>query len=122
MSPPNRRLTFPKARRLRSRQDYARVYERRLKAGDRSLLVFADRADGKLTRIGLSVSRKNGNSVVRHRIRRLLREAYRLEQHDIPEGLDLILIPRPGSAATLADYRRSLVQLTQKLARRLDDS
>jgi len=87
------------------------------------MLVFAGpRSEGGPTRVGFSISKKNGNSPQRHRIRRLLREAFRLTQYDIPEGLDLILIPRPGSNSTLEDYRRSLVRLTHKLHRRLQDA
>jgi len=112
------RLTFPSTRRLRSPLDFQRVYDQRVRAGDEHLLVFAAANTG-LTRIGLSVSRKHGPSVVRHRIRRLLREAYRLEQRSIPEGLDLILIPRVGPTAQLQDYRNSLVRLVRRLTKKL---
>ena len=113
------RFKFPKSRRVRSSLDFQRVYERKQRAGDEHLLIFADANHLATTRIGLSVSRKNGNSIVRHRIRRLLKEAYRLEQHEIPEGLDLILIPRPGSQSTVDEYRESLVKLACKLERRI---
>ena len=115
-------LTFPKSRRLRSSLDFARIYQLKQKAGSQHLLIFAVLNDIGQTRIGLSVSKRNGNSVVRHRIRRLLKEAYRLEQYQIPEGLDLILIPRPGSGATFEDYRHEIVLLSQKLFRRLNTS
>lgn len=112
-------LTFPKSRRLRSSLDFANIYQLKQKAGSQHLLIFAALNDIGQTRIGLSVSKRNGNSVVRHRIRRLLKEAFRQEQHQIPEGLDLILIPRPGSGATVDHYRREIVALSQKLFRRL---
>lgn len=114
-----RRYLFPKSRHLRSSLDFARVYELKQRAGDEHLLVIAaPRPDGGPTRVGFSISKKNGNSPQRHYIRRLLREAFRLSQYEIPEGLDLILIPRPGSGSTLTDYQRSLVRLSQKLHRR----
>lgn len=115
------RFFFPRHRRLRSSRDFAQTYAQKQKAGNSVLLLFAARNDLGRTRIGLSVSRKNGNSIVRHRIRRLLKEAYRLEQHRIPEGLDLILIPRPDSNATLAELRDAIVALSQKLQRRLTE-
>lgn len=115
----SQRFLFPKSRHLRSSLDFARVYDLRQRAGDEHLLVFAaPRPEGGPTRVGFSISKKNGNSPQRHRIRRLLREAFRLSQYEIPEGLDLILIPRPGSGSTLDDYQRSLVRLSQKLHRR----
>lgn len=116
------RLRFPPWRRLRNSRDFERIYALRQRTGDAHLLIFAALNDRGRTRIGLSVSRKHGNSVVRHRIRRLLREAYRLEQQRVPEGLDLILIPgRDSATTTIEDYRRSLVQLTARLWRRLQD-
>lgn len=109
-------LPFPRRRRLRSSREFARIYALRQRAGNRDLLIFAARNELGFTRIGLSVSRKHGNSIRRHRIRRLLREAYRLEQHVIPEGLDLILIPgKTSGEATLQDYRASLKRLTRRL-------
>ena len=115
----NRDLSFPKSRRLRRAADFARVYARRLRASDRVLLVFADDNPEGGTRVGLSVSRKHGNAVRRQRLKRLLREAYRLEQHEIPEGLDLILIPSVDSGAGLTEYRQSLLRLTRRLHNRL---
>lgn len=113
------RLRLPKTRKLRRTAEFKRVYDRKLRAGDDVLLVFAAPNDG-VTRFGLSVSRKQGNAVVRARKKRLLREAFRLEQFVLPPGLDLVLIPRQGVDATLADYRRSLTRLAGKLARKLD--
>ena len=110
---------FPSSRRLRSERDFERIYALKQRAGDSQLLIFAAANAMGTTRIGLSVSKKHGNSVVRHRIRRLLKEAYRLSQHDVPEGLDLILIPRENSGAGLKEYQTSLVSLAKRLARRL---
>lgn len=58
----------------------------------------------------------------RNRLKRLLREAFRLSQHELPTGLDLILIPRQNAGAGLDDFRRSLVQLARRLAKRLETS
>lgn len=113
------RYQFRKHQHLRSSSDFARVYERRCRAGDASLLLFAARNDLPYTRIGLSVSRKQGNAVRRARLKRLLREAFRLSQHELPTGLDLILIPRAGTEVSLAEYRESLVRLARQAARRL---
>jgi ribonuclease P protein component len=85
------------------------------------LLVWAAPNAVHRTRFGVSVSRKLGPSVRRSALKRLLREAFRLSQHELPNDLDLILIPQRSTAATaeLADYQRSLVKLAMRLARQL---
>jgi ribonuclease P protein component len=110
---------FPKARRLRSQAEFARVYDARRRASDEHLLVYAAPNAGGATRIGLSVSRRLGGAVRRARLKRLLREAFRLSQQELPAGLDLILIPKPNSQAGLDEYRGSLLSLSRQLARRL---
>jgi ribonuclease P protein component len=110
--------TLPPSRRVRSPLEFARIYEQRQRAGDDHLLVFAAANGLEHLRLGLSVSRKHGNAVRRARLKRLLREAFRHSQHELPPGLDLILIPRQGTSAGLEDFRRSLVRLARRLARR----
>lgn len=53
-------------------------------------------------RVGISVSKKVGNSVVRHRITRLLREGYRLQEAMFNSGLDIVIVARQSAAS--ADY------------------
>jgi ribonuclease P protein component len=114
-------LSFPKSARLRTKTEFDRVYARRCKASDGTLLVFAQRNELSLPRIGLSVSRKLGGAVVRNRLKRLLREAFRLSQHELPTGVDLVVIPSAAERANLEAYRESLRRLSKKLARRLLD-
>ncbi len=110
---------FPKQSRLLTKSDFERVYQQRCRAGDGVLLMFAWSNGQPRTRLGLSVSRKVGNAVVRNRIKRWLREAFRLSQHELPVGLDLIVIPTDISRAAVATYQNSLRKLSHKLARRL---
>ena len=116
---PALRLTFLKRSHLRRPAEFDRVFAEKRRASDRTLLIYGTRNGLGWTRIGLSVSRKHGGAVRRVRLRRLLREAFRIAQHDIPPGLDLVLIPQAGAEWTLDDGRRSLVALARQLARKL---
>ena len=106
---------------MRQSADFSKVYAQKSRSGDGFLLVFAAKNGLTHPRLGLSVSKKHGNSVRRSRIKRLLREAFRLTQFDLPPGFDLILIPRVGSVATINDYRKSLKRLAWKTVGRMKD-
>ena len=70
-------------------------------------------------RLGLSVSRKVGGAVVRNRWKRLLREAFRLRRHELPAGIDLVVIPRQEVEPELARLLESLPVLAQRGLRKL---
>jgi ribonuclease P protein component len=111
---------FTKQQHLRSKADFERVYDCKCKAADGVLLIFAADNTTDLSRIGLSVSKKHGSAVVRNRLKRLLREAFRTMQHQIPQGMDLIAIPLAKDKASLATYQESLVKLSSRLKRKID--
>lgn len=114
------RYTFPASRRLKSAADFRRVYDRKRSAGDEWLVVYACENGLAHPRLGVSVSRKVGGAVVRNRYKRLFREAFRLVQHDLPPGIDLVLIPRPrGDEPTPDQLKSSLLTLARQAAGRL---
>ncbi len=116
-----KKLTFPKSTHIRSRLDFARVYDQGSRLSDAILLLTAARNDEPQTRIGLSVSKRCGNAVHRNRWKRLIREAFRLTRAEMPSGLDLVVQPRSGTGTepdALA-VRRSLASLVKRVAKRL---
>jgi ribonuclease P protein component len=113
-------LRFRKHEHLRRPADFKQVYDRRCSVSDGRLVVYG-RANGlDYARLGLSVSRKVGNAVVRNRLRRLYREAFRLTRADLPTGLDLVLIPRSTREPALVDLQVSLRTLVPSLAQKLN--
>lgn len=105
--------------RLRKERDFARVYQARLFAADAVLIVNAGASSLPHPRLGLSISKRVGNAVVRNRWKRLIREAFRLSQSDLPAGLDLIVRPQRDSRAELDSIRKSLVSLARRLAKKV---
>jgi ribonuclease P protein component len=85
---------------------------------DNWLIVYGCENDLDYLRIGMSVSRKVGSAVVRNRLRRLYREAFRLTRAEMPTGLDLILIPRSSREPSLDDLKKSLPRLVGALSRK----
>ena len=102
------RHTHPKSHHLRLPREFEAVYAARVRESRGPLAVYALPNDLGHPRLGLSVSRKVGTAVRRNRIRRLLREAFRLMQHDFPRGYDLVLVVRPHEPLMLADYQKML--------------
>lgn len=111
---------FPQSIRLKTPAEFKAVYDRKKSVSDGVLVVYAAENGRAHSRVGLSVSKKVGNAVVRNRYKRLLREAFRLEQHELPAGVDFVLIPRSREAEpTLDELRASLVKLARQAASRL---
>lgn len=102
--------------RLRRSKDFRRVQGkgRRLRAGQLLCLWLAGQGDE--SRVGLTVSKKVGNAVVRNRVKRWLREGVRHERHRLPKQLDLVLIPHPDAAVAGARALRADVATAFDLA------
>jgi ribonuclease P protein component len=117
-----KKLGLSNRQRLRHREEFSNVYAQRTRSGDQFLLIYAKPNHLGVTRIGLSVSRKHGNAVIRGKLKRWIREAFRLLQHELPEGLDLIIIPVNAEKASFKNYHKSLKKLVNKLSKRFQES
>ncbi len=114
---PNRSLAFPKSCRVRKQADFDRVNRQKAFAADDILVLRGSPNGREHARLGLSVSRKVGNAVVRNRWKRLIREAFRLSRENIPQGMDFVVRPRRGAVAELAAIQASLPRLCWRLAK-----
>ena len=116
------KLGFPKSARLLKSAQFDRVMKRRQSASDGLIVLYATLNDCQHSRLGLIVSRKCGNAVVRNRWKRMIREAFRLELPNLPQSLDVVVLPRRGAAPDVARLRKSLTTLATKLEERLATS
>ena len=106
--------------RLRRGADFRRVYDTGRSVGDEGVVIFAALNELPHARLGLSVSRKVGNAVRRNRWKRLIREAFRLHQAELPQGLDFVVIPRAGAEPNLPAVAGSLLRLMPQVQRRVE--
>jgi len=80
---------------LKKNRDFQKVYKRGKSVANKYLIMYQIANNSERNRIGISVSKKVGNSVVRHRLTRLVREGYRLNEESFKRGLDIVVIVRP---------------------------
>lgn len=79
---------------IKKNRDFQEVYRRGKSFANRLLVMYVKEVDRPQSRIGISVSKKVGNSIVRHRITRLLRESFRLHEDATEKGLDIVVVVR----------------------------
>lgn len=87
---------------LKKNYEFRRLYQRGKSLAAPCLVVYFRRNGGRENRLGITVSNKIGNAVTRNRIRRRMREIYRLNEARFARGIDLVVVARVRSAA--AEY------------------
>lgn len=117
-------LRFRKHQHILRGVDFRAVFDRRASVADNILVVYGTFNQRNYSRLGLSVSRKVGNAVVRNWWKRRIRESFRLGQHTLPIGIDLVVIPRarirPGfQAIKFQAIDQSLRELSARVDRKL---
>ena len=82
---------------LKKNRDFLQVYKRGTSKANRYLVMYVLPNQHMMNRLGISVSKKVGNSVVRHRLTRLIRESYRLNETDFDSNLDIVVVARASA-------------------------
>jgi ribonuclease P protein component len=113
---PSSDRAFSRPSRLSARQDFQRVFSEGRRTPGRNMTLFSFRCEGgTASRLGLSVGAKVGKAVRRVRLKRLAREAFRLNRDKLRAGCDLVVSLRPGCAwESRADAERDLLDACRK--------
>ena len=113
------RATFGKHERINEPLAFRRAFDRKKSASDGFLIVYGVENGLGFTRLGISVSRKKVRRAHdRNRVKRLIREAFRLNKESLPQGIDLIVVPRSG-ALSFEHTSVAIPSLAQAVGRRL---
>ena len=111
--------TFPKSARLLKSVDFQRVYDGTAFAADDTLVIKAIANEFGELRLGLAVSRKVGNAVVRNRWKRRIREAFRQQRGDLKIGMDIVVRPKRGAICDSQKIQLSVEKLLVRLVKKI---
>jgi len=99
---------------LKKNYEFQYVYKTGKSYANKYLIMYVVENKTNRNRIGISVSKKVGNSVVRHRITRLIRESYRLHENIFNSGLDIVVIARnSASSVSYEEMESALLHLAK---------
>ena len=97
---------------LKKNKDFQTVYRQGKSYANKYLVLYIMENQTEKNRIGISVSKKGGNSVVRHHLTRLIRESYRLQEECFQRGYDLVVIARQSAKdVTYKEMESALIHL-----------
>ena len=82
---------------LKKSKDFQKVYNKGNSYANRLLVMYVLENHTDKSRLGISVSKKVGNSIVRHRVTRVIREVMRLHWGEIKSGYDIVIVARPSA-------------------------
>ena len=97
---------------LKKHRDFQKVYSKKKSYANKYLVMYVLENHTDQNRLGISVSKKVGNSVVRHRLTRLIRESYRLQEERFGRGYDIVVIARVNAKGkNYHDIEKALLHL-----------
>lgn len=107
--------TFTKTDRIRDKGDFERLKKSPTKFTDGVFLAVILPNDKGFCRLGVAVPKRVGSAVARNRIKRLIRETFRLNRNFLPDSIDLLVIVRkPPDPLTLGEFRTRILSLTDR--------
>jgi ribonuclease P protein component len=97
------REKFPKSARLRKRSEFLKLSRTGRKIHSAHFVIVSNKNERGQSRLGITVSSKVGNAVLRNRIKRSVREFFRRRRHELPAGEDILVIARKSAAEMSSD-------------------
>ena len=104
------RLTYPKEARIRRRAEFLELQRKGRRRHTEHLVVIRHSARGPVSRLGVTVSRRIGNAVVRNRVKRVLREIFRQRRAMLTPPQDVVVIAKPG--ADTVSYAQAAIEFS----------
>lgn len=100
---------------LKNNREFRRVYDKGRSLSNKYLVIFFIKNGLEYNRVGFSVTKKIGNAVIRNRVKRLIKEAFRLNSEGINQGYDIIFLSRIRcNQATYVDVEKSILNLLKR--------
>lgn len=105
-----------RSHRLKKNEHFQAVFQRGTSAANKQFVLYSAKQEVQAAfRVGISVSKKIGNAVIRNRVKRFIREAVARLEASIPQGLDLVIIARPGvEQMSLETIEQSLLHVMKR--------
>ncbi|RDY25583.1 ribonuclease P protein component [Romboutsia weinsteinii] len=109
-------MDFNETKGLKKDSDFRKVYKHGKSIANRYLVMYILKNKSDSSRVGISISKKVGKAITRNRIRRLIKEVYRLDiDSKVKSGYDIVFIARmPSKDATFKDIEKSINTLAKK--------
>ena len=111
----NKKFTLPKSTRLGSNRDFQKVYKEGKSIAGRYLVLHWRKNETGKVQIGFAAGKKLGSAVIRNRLKRIMREAWRLHPEKRPTGYDMILVARKSLVGkTFFEAEKGLMEVLQR--------
>lgn len=82
---------------IKKNEDFRNIYRTGKSYGNKYIVMYVKKNSSDKNRLGISVSKKVGNSVIRNRVTRLARESYRLSEYSLLKGYDIVIVGRKNA-------------------------
>lgn len=107
--------SLDKDRRIKKNSEFRLVYKHGTFLVDSFCVVYKMPVGKQITKVGFVTGKKVGNAVQRNRARRLMKEVYRIHQHEIREGYNIVIVGRdPLKQASYKEVEHSIMKLLRR--------